>query len=163
MRRLWPTFLSLVVVGSAVVLVTAGVVRQLCVRQMTRSADDLDWLRQEFRLSDPELAAVRQLHDGYLPRCRDFCERIAGRQAELDALLAGEPGVTPAVEEKIRQIAVLRADCQSAMLRHFQEVRAVMPAAQGQRYWNEMQRLTLGRHQELERSHAPSSPTHGHH
>jgi hypothetical protein len=43
--------------------------RYFCVQHAAQSTDDLDWLRMEFRLSDADLAKVRQLHEGYLPIC----------------------------------------------------------------------------------------------
>jgi hypothetical protein len=38
------------------------------------------------------------------------------------------------------------------MLRHFEEVSQEMPAEQAKRYLNEMRKLTLGFHQDFERS-----------
>jgi hypothetical protein len=50
------------------------------------------------------------------------------------------------------------------MLQHFREVSQVMPAEQGRRYLAEMQRLTLGFHEQIEHSMAPgASNPHGHH
>ncbi len=107
-------------------------------------ADELDWLRTEFRLSAPELARVRALHDGYQPECAAMCQRIGEKNRELDALLSGSTSVTAAVEQKLAEVAALRAECQAKMLRHFHAVSATLPPEQGRRYLAEMQRLTLG-------------------
>jgi hypothetical protein len=50
------------------------------------------------------------------------------------------------------------------MLRHFYEVSQAMPTDQGRRYLAEMQRLTLGFHEQFEQamSAGPSAP-HEHH
>ena len=45
--------------------------RYVCVQRMVNPADDLNWLKIEFRLGDADLARIRVLHDGYLPKCSD--------------------------------------------------------------------------------------------
>jgi hypothetical protein len=135
-----------------------------CSRQLASSADELDWLRQEFRLSDAELARVRELHDGYMPKCMEMCQRIAAKKSELEAVLAGTTTLTPAAEVKLQELGALRAECQTHMLRHFAEVSQAMPPEQGRRYLAEMQRLTLGFHEHLEQSMSKSADhDHGHH
>src|SRR6478609_1933730 len=87
----------------------------LCAQQM--SAGDLSWLKREFHLSDVEMQRVRQLHEGYLPKCREMCGRIAGKQSEVEkALASGE-----APDAKLTELATLRAQCQAQMLRHFED------------------------------------------
>ena len=49
-------------------------------------------------------------------------------------------------------MGALRGQCQAQMLKHFEEVSQEMPAKQGKRYLTEMQRLTVGFHQDIERS-----------
>jgi hypothetical protein len=50
------------------------------------------------------------------------------------------------------------------MLGHFYEVSQAMPPEQGRRYLAEMQRLTLGFHEQIENTMSPdSSSPHGHH
>jgi hypothetical protein len=139
-----------VLMGVLIAAVVAGLAyfctMRLCARQM--AADDLSWLRREFRLSDAEMQRVRGLHEGYLPQCRDMCAKIAAKQAELEKEL--DKGESP--DAKLMELANLRAQCQAQMLRHFEEVSRAMPAEQGKRYLSEMQKLTLGFHQDFERS-----------
>jgi len=141
---------KIVLAGCAALALIAGVAYvgavHLCARQM--SAGDLSWLKREFRLSDAEMQRVRQLHEGYLPKCREMCGKIAAKQSEVSAALT--KGQAP--DEKLVELATLRAQCQAQMLRHFQEVSQAMPGEQGKRYLSEMQRLTLGFHQDVERS-----------
>jgi len=131
--------------------------RKLCEGQMAK--DDLSWLKKEFRLSGVEMQRVQQLHEGYLPLCREMCGKIAEKQNEVEKAL----GNGEAPEAKLIELATLRAQCQAQMLRHFEEVSRAMPPEQGKRYLSEMQRLTLGFHQDLERSmgEVPASG-HGH-
>jgi len=163
MRRSLLTLIALVLLAGGIVAFTSAVARRLCVHQLTHSADDLAWLRQEYALSEADLQRIRPLHEGYLPQCRDFCVRIAAKTRELEGLLAATRAVTADVEQKIRELAALRAECQTGMLRHFQDVSAVMPPEQGRRYFAEMQQLTLGQHQQFEQSMSPAPAAHGHH
>jgi hypothetical protein len=136
--------------------------RQWCVRHVVRT-DDLAWLQQEFGLNDAELARVRQLHEGYLPACAEMCRRIAAKKRELESALAGQTQLTAAAEKNLAELGALRAQCQAAMLRHFAEVSQAMPPAQGRRYLAEMQRLTLGFHEQIEQSMAKDGHAHGQH
>ena len=126
--------------------------RQICATPKTNPADDLAWLCREFQLSSNALANVRQLHEGYLPKCGEMCARIAAKKQELAAALAGATNVNPAVEQTLKELGELRAQCQAQMLRHFVEVSQAMPPEQGRRYLAEMQRLTLGAHEQIEQS-----------
>ena len=135
---------------AAVVAVVAALAyvgtKGFCARCMR--ADDLAWLKHEFRLSDSEMTRIRELHQGYLPRCREMCAKIAAKQSAVEQVL--ERGETP--DDKLVELATLRAQCQAQMLRHFTEVSHAMPPEQGKRYLTEMQRLTLGFHQQFESS-----------
>lgn len=120
------------------------------------TSDELAWLVHEFGLTAAEMARVRPLHEGYRPQCAEMCDRIAAQNRELTALLRQTAG-GPEVERHLREIAALRAECQSRMLRHFEQVAAALPAAQGTRYLAEMQRLTLDLRQDMEAGLAPRS------
>lgn len=92
---------------------------------------ELSWLKQEFKLGDAEFQRISDLHAGYLPKCREMCGRIAARNEELRALLARTNNVTPEIENKLAEIAQLRAQCQENMLEHFYEVSRAMPPEEG--------------------------------
>lgn len=126
--------------------------RQICVKQMANPADDLDWLRREFRLTDAEMARIRQLHEGYLPRCGESCLQIAAKKREIEGVLAGTTNISAVAGQKLVELGELRARCQTQMLQHFVEVSQAMPPEQGRRYLAEMQRLTLGFHEQIEQS-----------
>jgi hypothetical protein len=136
----------------------------VCIQRSAKSTDDLDWLRMEFRLGDAELTRIRELHDGYLPKCSDNCILIAAKKRELAKAIAAGTN-TPATLDQLRaEVAALRHKCQSEMLAHFEEVSRAMPAEQGQRYLAEMRRLTLGAHEQVEQSMSGTNhDAHGHH
>lgn len=123
-------------------------------------ADDLSWLRTEFHLSDADMARVRQLHEGYLPQCAKMCALIAAKKAEVRAALANGTNVTADAEKKLAELGELRAQCQAQMLRQFISVSQAMPPAEGRRYLAEMEKITLGSHEEVEQS---MSAGHEHH
>lgn len=160
MRRSAKLMLSAtVIMVAAAALAYFGAMR-FCASHAGGTGDELAWLRHEFHLSDSEMQRVRQLHEGYLPKCREMCERIAAKQQEVQAALATQNGASTA-EQKLIELGTLRAQCQAQMLRHFEEVSRAMPAEQGKRYLAEMQRLTLGFHEQIEGSMG-ASPQPGH-
>lgn len=164
MRRPLLILAAMLLAGAAVFFGGQRLVAHWCAEHLARPTDDLDWLRLEFRLTDADLTRARQIHDGYLLRCRDFCERIDARKRELQAALVAGTNAPAAIQDKLVEIGTLRAQCQAAMLQHFREVSQIMPAEQGRRYLAQMQRLTLGFHEQIEHSMAPGAANpHGHH
>jgi len=164
MRRAVVILIGVLAVAVAIFGGSYFLAQWLCARHMSNPADDLAWLRLEFRLSDVEMAQVRKLHDGYLPKCGEMCAKIAAKKREVDQALAGATNVNAAVEQQVMELCELRAQCQLQMLRHFAEVSQVMPPEQGRRYLVEMQRLTLGFHEQIEQSMSGSAgQAHGHH
>lgn len=164
MRRSLIVLLGLLAVGVIIFAGSFHLARRACVASMANSTDDLEWLRREFHLGDTEVARIRHLHEGYLPKCGEMCERIAAKKHELETALAGATNVTPAAEQALAELGSLRAQCQGQMLKHFIEVSRAMPPEQGRRYLAEMQRLTLGFHEQVEQSMSGSAGhAHGRH
>lgn len=152
MRRSLFILIGVLALGAAVFSGSFFFSRQICMTHMADSTDDLAWLRQEFHLSDADMAHIRQLHDGYLPKCAEMCARIAAKKTELESALAGATNVSATAEEKLKELGELRAQCQAQMLQHFVEVSQAMPPEQGRRYLAEMQRLTISSHEQMEQS-----------
>jgi hypothetical protein len=98
------------------------------------------------------MARIQKLHEGYLPKCAAMCAKIAAKKSELETALNGSTNVSPAAAQKLAEVAALRAQCQAQMLQHFMEVSQTMPPEEGRRYLAEMQRLTLGFHEQTEAS-----------
>lgn len=137
---------------------------RICARQLAGNGDALAWLRREFHLSDAEMQRIRQLHNGYLPKCHENCALIAAKKKELQAALDQAQGMTPEAQQKLAEVAALRVQCQASMLGHFYEVSRAMPPEQGRRYLAEMQRLTLGFHEQIENTMSGDTASpHGHH
>lgn len=94
----------------------------------------LTWLKHNFELNEGEFARISQLHAAYLPACTERCRGIQKVTDEIREKLAVQTEVTPEIEslflERSRQVA----ECQLAMLRHFQAVSREMTPIQGERY-----------------------------
>lgn len=133
-------------------------------QHMAQPPDELAWLRMEYQLSDADMNRVRGLHDGYKVLCSNYCARIDAQKLELQTALVAGTNAQKTIDAKLAEIGQLRAQCQAAMVQHFREVSLVMPPEQGRRYLAEMERLTLGIHDQMENSmsHDASSP-HQHH
>jgi small-conductance mechanosensitive channel len=155
--------LGALALGAAVFAGSYFVGQRACVMSMTRSADDLSWLRDEFHLSDADLARVRQLHEGYKPKCTEMCTRIAAKKAEIRAVLTNKTSVTAEAQKKLTELGELRAQCQAQMLQHFIAVSQAMPPEQGRRYLAKMKCLTLGFHEEIEQSMSEPAGHEHHH
>jgi hypothetical protein len=150
--------------GSALFASSYFMSRRVCESCVSSSTDKLDWLRQEFHLSDADMQHVRELHNGYMPKCAEMCAKIAAKKEELDAALAGSTNISDEAKQKLTELAILRSQCQAQMLNHFIEVSQAMPPEQGRRYVAEMERLTIGAHEQTEQtmsSHA--GHVHGEH
>ena len=116
---------------------------------------ELAWLKQEFKLSDAEFARVSQLHEAYLPQCKERCRRIRDLNNNLDRALTKASGLTPEIEKLLSERATMRADCQGEMLKHFFEVSRTMPPEQGKRYLAWVQERTCLREQMINHDEAP--------
>ena len=128
-----------------------------------KPADDLNWLRLEFHLSDADMARIRAMHEGYLPKCGEMCAKIAAAKRELDSLVGTGTNLTVEAQAKVKEIAGLRAQCQTQMLDHFVAVSQAMPPELGARYLAEMKKLTLGEHEQMEQSMSGATAHEPHH
>jgi hypothetical protein len=95
---------------------------------------ELAWLKHEFNLSDSQFARISQLHEGYLPQCKERCRHIEELNNKLMKAIGATAQITPEIEKLLADRARMRADCQAEMLRHFFDVSRAMPADQGKRY-----------------------------
>ena len=95
---------------------------------------ELAWLKEEFNLSEAEFKRVSDLHEAYLPQCREMCIQIDAQNTKLQKLLAGATNVLPEIERELAESSRLRTECQTMMLRHFFQVSQTMPPEQGRRY-----------------------------
>jgi hypothetical protein len=152
MKRPLAIVLAALTLGAAVFAGSYFVGKRAGVVCCDTSADNLSWLRDEFHLNDAEMARIRQLHEGYKPQCAKMCALIAAKGVEVQAALGGGTNVTAEAQKKLTELGELRGQCQAQMLRHFIAVSQAMPPDEGRRYLDEMKKITLGSHEEIEQS-----------
>jgi hypothetical protein len=163
MNRSLVILLGALALGGAVFAGSYFVARHTTVICCARPADDLSWLRDEFHLSDAEMIRIRELHEGYLPKCAEMCAKIAAKNNELESVLGRGTNITDEARTKLNELAELRAQCQAQMLQHFINVSQTMPPEQGRRYLAEMKRFTLGFHEQTEPSMSGDTGHEHHH
>jgi Heavy-metal resistance len=164
MRRPILILFAALALGAAVFAGAFLFARYVYVQHMAQSTDDLDWLRMEFDLNDAELARIRELHDGYLPKCEINCAQIAAKKRALNQAIAAGTNTPATLEASRAEVTHWRSKCQNEMLTHFEDVSRAMPPKQGARYLAEMKRLTLGEHEQVEQSMSGTNhDAHGHH
>jgi hypothetical protein len=122
-------------------------------RMLECPAPELAWLKKEFQLGDAEFERIAKLHESYLPRCAELCRRIAEKNSELQQLVGSTNVDKAAVGEKLREAGDLRVQCQQNMFNHFLEVSRQMPADQGRRYLQWVQRRTLTPEHDMAQRH----------
>jgi hypothetical protein len=99
----------------------------------------LGWLKEEFRLTEAQVAAIKVLHEDYEPVCRTHCVKIqeARKAAELagkraEGSVAGARAATVAAAQvELRRV---EAVCRDATRAHLLRVASVMETAQGERF-----------------------------
>ncbi len=152
MNRSLFILLGALALGAAIFAGSYFTSQRTCMMCKSKPADDLAWLREEFQLGDAEMAHIRQLHEGYMPKCAEMCAKIAAKKRELESALGNGTNISAEAQAKLNEVAELRAQCQKQMLQHFVTVSQAMPPKQGQRYLAEMKRLTLGFHEQTEQT-----------
>ena len=71
MRRSLIILLAIGLASAAIVGLTSAVAKRFCAQYLVRPADDLAWLRREFRLGEREMQRIRQLHEPQ--KCTNGC------------------------------------------------------------------------------------------
>jgi hypothetical protein len=158
MKRARLLLLALVIVGGGLFAGSYFASRRICQSCCAAPDDDLAWLQMEFHVSNAELARIRQLHEGYLPECADFCTRIAAQRREIAALPTAAPDYAKRLAEAQQKLTELRTECQRHMLEHFEAVSRAMPPAEGARYLERMRAFTLGTNQPMEHAMPGAQP-----
>jgi hypothetical protein len=144
MKRPWLILLA----GVLVAAIAYGAAYFACSAPSRHLAGDktpeLAWLQKEFQIPDAEFARIARLHENYSAACAERCRRIDAKNAEIRSLLAATNAVTPQIETALHEAAMIRAECQHAMLQHFYEVSRTMPPEQGRHYLDWVIGRTLG-------------------
>jgi outer membrane murein-binding lipoprotein Lpp len=110
---------------------------------LSRPEGELEWLRQEFHLSDAQVANVKALHAAYVPKCDEMCRKIMEANAQLDELVSKGNRLSPEIAAAFDRAMAVQANCRKQMLAHIYEVSAQMDPAEGRRYFELMKRRVI--------------------
>jgi hypothetical protein len=121
---------------------------------------ELTWLKHEFNLSDSQFARISQLHEGYLPQCKERCRQIEELNHKLMMAIGATTQMTPEIEKLLTDRAGMRSACQAEMLKHFFEVSRAMPPEQGKRYLAWVQAQTCLHEQTMNHAEAGEANHH---
>jgi hypothetical protein len=105
-----------------------------------QTRDELKVLQREFGLNEAQTARIRELQEGYAPKCAALCQRVAEAQAEWEEVLA-RPQVSAAeIQDALQKTLRLRYECQAAMLEQVGRVSQEIPASERHRFLQTLQR-----------------------
>lgn len=152
MNRSLVIILGALALGSALFSGSYFISHQASVLCCSQPSDAFCWLRMEFHLNDADMARMRQLQEGYMPQCANMCALIVAKKAEIKAMLDAGTNSTEDIGKTLAELGLLRAQCQEQMLRYFIAASKIMPAEQRSQYLAEMERITLGVQDPMERS-----------
>jgi len=95
---------------------------------------ELEWLRQEFHLSDAQFAKIANPAFSIHASLQRNVSQDHGGHSKLDRLVSEKHEVTPELEAAIREAGSVQEDCHKQMLAHIYQVSAQMNPADGQNY-----------------------------
>lgn len=101
---------------------------------VTQRGGEMEWLRNEYHLSEAQFSRVQQIHREYAPRCDLMCEKIGKANAHLDQLILANRTYTPEVAAAMKECLAVQAECREALLAHVYAVSAEMSPVDGARY-----------------------------
>jgi hypothetical protein len=122
--------LLFIICVSVVALTAFSITRWISTPTPLAETEQLAWLQSEFKLSPPQVAAIKILHEDYQPVCREHCKKIALART---ALAHAQPSEIAAAQLELTGIENI---CRDATRAHLQRVAAVMDPAQATRFLN---------------------------
>jgi hypothetical protein len=96
--------------------------------------DESAWLRQEFALSDAQLAAIKKIRADYAATCALHCEKIAAAKDKLASLKKSNGPDSTAANAARAELASISHECAEATRQHLAAIAAHMHPEQGRRY-----------------------------
>lgn len=112
--------------------------------EAARQGDAMAWLKREFHLTDRQYAAIEELHRTYTGSCNEHCRAIQEAIKARAALQTAQPvdaAAVAAAEQRVRELSIR---CETALLRHLEQVAALMSPADGRCYLETTRPLVAG-------------------
>lgn len=114
---------------------------------------ELEWLRREFKLTNPQFAEVSALHLAYRPACEALCMRVMTSHDKIKKLVDHGTEVSPEITAALQEHASLQVECQTAMLKHLYQTAACLSPEQARNYLDAMLPQIIGMTMEPEPAH----------
>lgn len=134
MRHFWLSLALMTGVASATSWLAFRAADEPAVRHAAQQRDALEWLREDFKLTDSQFAAIRRLHETYSSECEGHCQAIQQAQDVRDALRQSGSVDAQGLAAAEARVRALREICETAIASHCRRVAAEMSPAQSQRY-----------------------------
>lgn len=134
MKHLVSTLMLVALVAGAAGFVTFRATGDKSVARALEQQDALAWLKADFKLSDAQFAAIKQLHDSYSIVCEAHCNDImlaVRARNELKASGQKDAAVLAAAERRVEE---LRTICETAIAAHVRACASHMSPEAGERY-----------------------------
>ena len=104
----------------------------------------LQWLKQEFHLSDGQFKKIQGLHEAYAPECCAHCCELKAAERQLGTVLNVNTSITPEVDAAMERVDKAAGESRRAVLQHIYSVSREMPPEEGRRYVEMMSRHLSG-------------------
>jgi Spy/CpxP family protein refolding chaperone len=136
MKRLfgWLVFLLLAGLTAYLLMRQARPPQALHAPRINDVMPGLTWLKGELKLTNEQFQKISALHEAYLPRCSEMCEKIEQSRQKLETLAHTAKNFGPEYQSALRENAEVHLECQSAMIAHLYEVAATLNAEQSRCY-----------------------------
>jgi hypothetical protein len=105
-----------------------------CAVASQKTPDALAWMRRNYSLSEEEFSKVCALHDSYLPKCDQMCQRMAAATKHLSEALKVSPTMTDEAKAALDEYERAQAMCQQATLQHLLDTAATMKPDAGRAF-----------------------------
>ena len=101
---------------------------------LSKPNGEMEWLREEYHLSDAQFTRIIELHRQYAPKCDLMCQKIARANEHLHAVIDANKTFTSEAGAAMDDCVAVQAECRKALLAHIYAVSQEMAPEDGARY-----------------------------
>lgn len=109
-----------------------------------RSADDLAWIRKQYRPDAVHWEAIQSLHQRHQATRDALARQLEMKARELTEALDRDEAITRPVQELLDELGALRGQCHVAALRHTLDVSRQLSPEDSHHHLVEVERQLLG-------------------
>jgi hypothetical protein len=109
-----------------------------------RSADDLAWIRKQYRPDAAHWEAIQALHQRHQATRDALARQLEMKARELTEALDRDEAITRPVQELLDELGALRGQCHVAALRHTLDVSRQLSPDDSRHHLVEVERQLLG-------------------